>query len=179
VEFERTSLPDAWLITPEPAGDERGFFSRIFCRKEFEARGIDSDVAQCNVSFNKSAGTLRGMHYQDAPAAETKLISCTHGAIYDVIVDVRPHSRTYLQHFSVELTAKNRKMLLAPRNFAHGFLTLAPNTQVFYIISEFYAPDCQRGLRFDDPALAIEWPKLVKVISDKDKSWPLLKDREL
>lgn len=174
MKFEPTPLKDAWIVALDPISDGRGFFSRTFCRKEFEAHGIETNVAQCNTSFNKLAGTLRGLHYQADPASETKLVSCTRGALYDVIVDMRPDSPTYLQHFGIELTPENKKMLFVPRNFAHGFLTLEPDTQAYYMVGEFYTPEYERGLRYDDPAVGIKWPIPVNEISDKDKSWPLL-----
>jgi len=175
MKFESAPLRGAWVVTPDPKTDDRGYFARTFCRKAFEAQGIDADVAQCNTSFNRLAGTLRGMHYQTDPAAETKLVRCVRGALYDVIVDLRPESPTYLRHFGVELSAENMRMLFVPRHFAHGFLTLKPETEAFYMVGEFYAPEHERGLRFDDPALGIRWPLPVDVISDKDRSWPLLK----
>ena len=174
MKFEPTPLKDAWVITLDPLGDERGYFSRTFCRREFEVHGIEANVAQCNTSFNVEAGTLRGMHFQTEPAAETKLVRCIRGALYDVIVDLRPESPTYLQHFGVKLTAENLKMLFVPRNFAHGFLTLDPKTEAFYMVGEFYTPEYEKGLRHDDPALGIEWPVPIEVISDKDASWPLI-----
>ena len=177
--FEPTPLEGAWIVSLDPIGDERGFFARAFCRREFEEHGIEANVVQCNTSFNKIAGTLRGMHYQADPASETKFVSCIRGRLYDVIVDVRPHSPTYLKHFGVELSAENKRMLLVPRNFAHGFLTLEPDTQAHYMVSEYYAPDFERGLRHDDPALGIEWPAPVNVISEKDQNWPLLEGGRL
>ena len=176
--FEPTPLAGAWVITLEPRGDRRGHFARAFCREEFEAHGIESHVAQCNSSFNVAAGTLRGMHYQTEPAAETKLVRCVRGAIHDVIVDLRPASPTHLQHFGIELTADNLKMLFVPRGFAHGFLTLAPATEAFYMVGAPYAPEYEGGLRYDDPVLGIDWPAPVEVVSDKDRSWPLLGEAE-
>ncbi len=174
MKFEPAPLKDAWVITLDPHGDDRGYFARAFCRKEFEAHGIETNVAQCNASFNKEAGTLRGMHYQTDPASETKLVRCVRGALYDVIVDLRPDSPTYMKNFGVRLTADNLKMLFVPRNFAHGFLTLEPDTEAFYMVAEFYTPEYECGLRHNDPALGIEWPSPIKVISEKDASWPLL-----
>lgn len=176
--FEPTPLGGAWVITLEPRADQRGHFARAFCREEFEAHGIESHVAQCNTSFNVAAGTLRGMHYQTEPAAETKLVRCVRGAIYDVIVDLRPGSPTRLQHFGIELTADNLKMLFVPRGFAHGFLTLAPATEAFYMVGTPYAPEYEGGLRYDDPVLGIDWPAPVEVVSAKDRSWPLLGEAE-
>lgn len=179
MKFEPTTLKDAWVITMEPHGDERGHFARAFCRKEFEAHGIETDVMQCNTSLNKRSGTLRGMHFQREPISETKLVRCIRGAMHDVIIDLRPESPTYLQHFAMELTQDNLKMLFVPRGFAHGFLTLEDNTEAFYMVGEFYTPECESGLRHDDPVLGIEWPAPVRVISDKDRNWPLLRDNHL
>ena len=174
MKFEPTPLKDAWIITLEPILDDRGYFSRTFCRKEFEEHGIPAPVAQCNVSFNAQAGTMRGMHFQREPAVESKLVRCIRGSLYDVIVDLRRDSPTYLQNFGIKLTRENLKALYIPGNFAHGFLTLESNTEVFYMMDEFYAPGCEGGLRFDDPELGIEWPMLPKVTSENDRSWPLL-----
>ncbi|VGO21657.1 dTDP-4-dehydrorhamnose 3,5-epimerase [Pontiella sulfatireligans] len=174
MKFEPTPLKDAWVISLNRLGDDRGYFARAFCRKEFEDHGIDPTIAQCNTSFNKDAGTMRGMHYQVDPAAESKMVRCVRGALYDVIIDMRPKSPTYLKHFGIELTAENQQMLYVPGNFAHGFLTMEPDTQAFYMVGEFYTPTCERGLRHDDPAFGIEWPAPIEVISDKDKNWPLL-----
>jgi dTDP-4-dehydrorhamnose 3,5-epimerase len=176
--FTETRLSGAFLLDLEPREDPRGFFARTFCRNEFEAHGLKPDMVQCNLSWNHHAGTLRGMHYQLAPAAETKLIRCTRGAIYDVIVDLRPESPTYLQHIGVELTADNRRQLYVPELFAHGYLTLQPGSEVAYQVGEFYTPGFERGIRWDDPALAIDWPAPVEVISDKDASWPAYTERE-
>ncbi len=175
--FEPTPLEDAWVITQKPIGDDRGYFARAFCQKEFEEHGILSRVAQANTSFSKDAGTLRGMHYQIEPALETKFIRCARGTIYDVIVDMRPGSPTYLRHFGTELTPDNMKMVFVPGGFAHGFLTLEPDSQAYYLVGEFYAPECERGVRYNDPALGIEWPIEPVVVSDKDRSWPLLSVR--
>lgn len=174
MKFEPTPLKDAWAVSLAPIGDERGYFARAFCRKEFEEHGLNPTVVQCNTSFSKEAGTLRGMHYQIDPAPEAKTVRCIRGSFYDVIVDMRPESPTYLQHFGIELTADNGKMLYVPGNFAHGFFTLEPDTQAFYMVSEYYTPGCERGIRYDDPALGIEWPAPVNVLSEKDAAWPLL-----
>ena len=175
MKFIETKLKGAFIIDPELKQDHRGFFARTFCAKEFEAYDIKSTVAQCNLSFNYKKGTLRGMHYQIPPATETKLIRCTKGAIYDVIVDMRPDSSTYLQHIGVELTAENRRALYVPEMFAHGYQALADETEVIYQVSEFYTPNRERGLRYDDPSLEIEWPLPVSEISEKDTNWSLLK----
>jgi len=174
MQFEPVPLKGAWVVMLDPHVDDRGYFARAFCRREFESHGIEASVAQCNASFNKLAGTLHGMHYQTEPAAETKLVRCVRGALYDVIVDMRPDSPTYMQHFGIELTADNLKMLFVPRNFAHGFLTLEPNTEAFYMVGEYYTPEYEQGLRYNDPALDIQWPAPVNVLSEKDGSWPLL-----
>jgi dTDP-4-dehydrorhamnose 3,5-epimerase len=172
--FTETPLAGAFVLDLEPREDSRGFFARTFDAKEFEGRGMRPLVAQCNLSYNHARGTLRGMHMQLAPATEPKLVRCTRGAIYDVIVDMRPESATYLQHFGVELTADNRQQLYVPDMFAHGYLTLTDHAEVAYQVGEFYAPGYERGLRYDDPVLGIQWPVPVAVISDKDAAWPLL-----
>jgi dTDP-4-dehydrorhamnose 3,5-epimerase len=172
--FTRTRLEEAYVVELEPRSDERGFFARTFCRQEFEERGLDPLVAQANLAVSPVAGTVRGLHYQLAPMAEAKLVRCVRGAIFDVVVDVRPGSKTYLQHVAVALSAANRRALYVPRGFAHGCQTLAPDTEVLYQTSEFYSSEHERGLRYDDPALGIEWPVPVSVISEKDSSWPLV-----
>lgn len=174
MKFEPAPIKDAWIITLEPIRDDRGSFSRTFCRKEFEEHGIPAPVSQCNTSFNARVGTMRGMHFQRAPVFESKLVRCTRGSLYDVIIDMRPDSPSYLQHFGIELTPENGKMLFVPGNFAHGFLTLEDRTEAFYMMGEFYMPECGDGLRYDDPALGIIWPAPVAVISEQDRSWPLL-----
>ena len=172
--FTETPLAGAFVIDVEPIGDARGFFARAFDAREFESRGMRPGVVQCNVSYNHVRGTLRGMHMQVPPATEPKLVRCTRGAIHDVIVDMRPGSPTYLHHFGVELTAENRRQLYVPDMFAHGYLTLTDGAEVAYNVGEYYTPGYERGLRHDDPALGIEWPVPVAVISDKDRAWPLL-----
>jgi dTDP-4-dehydrorhamnose 3,5-epimerase len=174
MKFEPTLLKDAWVVTQTPFGDERGYFARAFCQHEFEEHGLPSTFVQCNTSFSRDAGTLRGMHYQIEPAPETKFMRCTRGAFYDVIVDMRPESPTYLRHFGIELTEDNHKMIFVPAGFAHGFLTLKPDSQAYYLVGGFYTPDCERGVRYDDPKLGIQWPIEPQVVSDKDRSWPLL-----
>lgn len=170
--FAETGLPGAYVIEIERRVDERGFFARTWCQAEFEAHGLNPRLVQCNVSFNRRAGTLRGMHYQAAPAAEAKLIRCTRGAIYDVIVDLRPDSATYLQHLGVMLEAETHTMLYVPEGFAHGFLTMAGDSEVFYQMSEFYAPDLARGVRWNDPRFGIQWPAPVQCISARDAAYP-------
>jgi len=172
--FTETALKGAYLIDLELKHDSRGFFARTFCAREFEEHGLQPAVAQCNLSYNTHKGTLRGMHYLAPPAQETKLVRVSRGAIYDVILDVRPDSPTYLQHIAVELTADNRRALHIPALFAHGFQTLTDDTEVLYQMSDFYVPGYERGLRYDDPALGITWPLPVTQISEKDTAWPLL-----
>ena len=170
--FKETKLDGAYIIELNKLKDERGFFARSWCQKEFEDQGLESRIVQSNVSFNKNKGTLRGMHYQQAPHGETKLIRCTRGALYDVIVDLRPASPTYKQWIGIELTADNYRMLYVPRDFAHGFQTLEDGTEATYHVSEFYTPGAEKGLRWNDPAFQIAWPIEVSVISSKDASWP-------
>lgn len=169
--FRETVLKGAFTIDLDRVEDERGFFARSWCVKEFEANGLDTRLVQCNVSFNKVRGTLRGMHYQVAPAAEVKVVRCTRGAVHDVIADLRPDSPTYKQAFSVLLSAENRRMLYIPKHFAHGFLTLTDDAEVFYQMSEYYAPECARGFRWDDATFAISWPDQVRIISSKDRNY--------
>jgi dTDP-4-dehydrorhamnose 3,5-epimerase len=170
--FTKTVLNDATIVDIEKKEDERGFFARSWCRHEFEAHGLNPNLAQCNISFNPQKGTLRGMHIQVQPHEEAKLVRCTRGSLCDVIIDLRPDSSTYKKHLSVDLTSENRRMLYVPEGFAHGFLTLEDATEVFYQISEFYRPGSQRGFRWDDPAFAIAWPAEVRLISDRDRSYP-------
>ena len=176
--FSETELKGAFFIDVDVREDARGGFARTFCRREFEEHGLKSEVAQCNLSFNHTAGTLRGMHYQLAPAAETKLVRATRGAILDVIVDLRPGSPTYLQHVAVELSFENRRALYVPELFAHGYQALTDGAEVSYQVGEFYTPGYERGLRYDDPALNIAWPLPVSAISDKDAAWPLLSEQK-
>ena len=171
--FQETKLKGAFIIDLELREDDRGFFARTFCQQEFEAHGLKSLVAQCNLSFNHKKGTMRGMHYQLPPAAETKLVRCTRGAIYDVIIDMRPDSPTYKQHVGVELTEDNHRALYVPEMFAHGYLALTDGAEAIYQVGEFYTPGYERGVRYDDPAFNIEWPISVSVISDKDAAWAL------
>lgn len=173
--FTETKLSGAFIIDLEKRGDSRGFFARSFCQDEFERHGLVNKVVQTNVSLSKHQGTLRGMHYQEAPYAETKLVRCTQGAIYDIIVDIRPESPTFKQWIGVELSSSNHCMLFVPQNFAHGFITLMDDSEVTYQVSQVYHPGSERGLRYNDPALGIIWPREVNVISDKDASWPYMK----
>ncbi len=172
MKFAETPLPGAFVIELEPHSDERGFFARSWCRNEFIEHGLNAELVQCNVSFNHKKGTLRGMHYQAQPYAETKLVRCTQGGVYDVIIDLRPDSRTFNEWFGVELSAENRKMLYIPEDFAHGFLTLADKTEVFYQMSAFYEPTAARAIRWNDSAFKIDWPGKVEIISDKDALLP-------
>ncbi len=170
--FTETRLKGAFIIEPERREDERGFFARTWCQREFEAHGLQVTWVQCNISYNREKGTLRGMHYQAAPHGEIKLVRCTMGMTYDVIIDLRPASPTFTQWIAVELSAENRRMLYIPEGFAHGFQTLAPHTEVFYQMSAFYAPAYARGVRWNDPLFGIEWPIEVRSISERDKSFP-------
>jgi dTDP-4-dehydrorhamnose 3,5-epimerase len=170
--FTATQLGDAWLIDLEPREDERGFFARIWCRQELAARGLDTEIAQESLSFNRHRGTVRGLHFQRPPHEETKIVRCTRGGIFDVIVDLRTRSPSYLRWQGFELTAENRKALYVPKGFAHGFQTLAANAEIVYQISEFYAPNSAGGYRYDDAAFRIAWPLPVTVISERDLSWP-------
>ena len=172
--FTETKLKGAFIIDLEPIQDERGFFARTWCKKEFDAHGLNSDLVQCNTSFNKKKGTLRGMHYQTAPYAEAKLVRCTMGAIYDVIIDLREGSKTFREWVGIELSARNRRMLYVPEGFAHGFQTLEDNSEVFYQMSEFYHSECTGGVRWDDPLFSIEWPFPNAVISEKDGGYKFL-----
>lgn len=172
MKFTQTSLPGAHLVDLERCEDERGFFARSWCQREFEAQGLNSRLVQCNVSVNTKKGTLRGMHYQAKPHEEAKLIRCTTGAIYDAIVDLRLDSPTFMKYFGVVLTSENHRMLFVPEGFAHGFLTLSDDTEVFYRMSEFYAPDRARGFRWNDRAFAIDWPADVLIMSDRDRNYP-------
>ena len=170
--FTETGLPGAYIIDLQPIEDSRGFFARSWSASEFSEHGLVTRILQANVSFNKARGTLRGMHRQAQPFAEVKLVRCTRGAIYDVAIDLRPDSPTYLQWTAVELTAGNRRMFYIPEDFAHGFQTLEDDTEVTYQVSQVYTPEAERGIRFDDPAFGIDWPLPVNVISDKDRCWP-------
>jgi len=169
--FTETKLKGAFFIDLDLRSDDRGAFARTFCAKEFAEHGLKPSVAQCNLSFNHKAGTLRGMHYQTPPASETKLVRCTKGAIYDVIIDMRPDSPTYRQHIGVELTADNRRALYVPELFAHGYQALSDGAEVVYQVGEFYTPGYERGIRYDDPAFNIQWPMPVTVMSEKDADW--------
>jgi len=170
--FTETDLKGAFLIEPERREDSRGFFARTWCEKEAVAHGINPRVVQCDISFNRRKGTLRGMHYQKPPFEEAKLVRCTMGAIHDVIIDLRRDSPTFKHHLALVLTAESRRMLYIPEGFAHGFQTLEDSTEVFYQMSQFYAPDCAAGVRWNDPAFGIEWPDDTRIINERDQTYP-------
>jgi len=172
MKFTETELKGGYIIDIQKIEDDRGFFARGWCKNEFEEHGISSNLAQANISFNKFKGTLRGLHYQASPYEEAKLVRCTKGGIFDVMVDLRERSPTYGKWMGAELTAGNRRMLLVPEGFAHGFQTLQDDTEVFYQVSEFYTPNAEQGAPYDDPAFGITWPLEVSIISDKDANWP-------
>lgn len=176
--FVECDLSGAMVLEPEPVQDDRGHFARLFCRREFEAHGLNPCVAQANVAFNRLRGTVRGLHFQYPPAAESKLVRCTRGAILDVIVDLRPESPTFLRHVAVEISAANRRSLYIPERFAHGYQTLEDGTETSYLVGEFYAPEFEGGLLHDDPRLGIAWPLSVAAISAKDRRWAPLADVE-
>jgi dTDP-4-dehydrorhamnose 3,5-epimerase len=170
--FRETKLPGAFEIDVEPKADERGLFARTWCQTEFAAHGLRDNIVQCNLSFNPRKGTLRGMHYQLAPHGENKLVRCTRGAIYDVVLDLRPESPTFKDWVAVVLAAENRKTVYVPEGCAHGFLTLEDETEVFYQMSEFHDMALARGVRFDDPSFQIDWPEKIEVISERDRNYP-------
>lgn len=172
MKFIETGLTGAFVVETEPAVDERGLFARLYCEREFAAQGIDSRFVQCSISYNSRKHTLRGMHYQAEPAAEAKIVRCTRGAIYDVIVDLRPGSRTRLKWFAAELTQDDRRAIYVPKGFAHGFKTLVDESEVYYQISAFYDPAAARGVRWNDPRLAINWPPGKPILSDRDRTYP-------
>ena len=168
MKFRETELPGAYIIDIEPFEDDRGLFARTWCQREFEAHGLSSSIVQANISQNRQRGTLRGLHWQRQPYAECKLLRCTRGSVYDVIVDLRRDSDTFRSWVGVELTEQNHRMLLVPEDFAHGFQTLEDNSEIFYQVTQFYTPDAECGARYDDPAFAIDWPLDVTEISEKD-----------
>jgi dTDP-4-dehydrorhamnose 3,5-epimerase len=176
--FVETELPGAFILELERREDARGFFARAFCQNEFEAHGLKPLIAQANIASNRKKGTLRGMHFQFPPAAETKLVRCTRGAIVDIIVDLRPESPTYLRHIAVELNEANQRALYVPERFAHGYQVLRDDTDTSYQVGEFYAPGLESGLRHDDPRLGLTWPLPVTAIADKDRAWRLLDEVE-
>ena len=169
--FREAAVAGVFVIEPEPREDNRGFFARTWCQREFAQHGLNPRLVQTSISFNRRRGTLRGMHYQMPPHAEAKLIRCTRGAIWDVALDLRPASPTYRQHFGVELSAENRAALYIPEGVAHGFQTLVDETEVLYQMSEFYAPEAGRGIRFDDPAFAIPWPLPEPILLERDRTY--------
>jgi len=173
--FKETELNGSYIIELEPLEDERGFFARSFCQKEFKKYALHFDIVQCNMSYNRKKGTLRGMHYQEAPHQEAKIVSCIRGGVYDVIIDLREDSSTYCQWFASELTADSYKMLYIPEGFAHGFQTLEDSTVVLYQMSEFYHPECARGVRWDDSTFGIEWPLSNLIMSKKDMIYPVFR----
>lgn len=172
MKFNPTPLAGAHTIELERRGDDRGFFARFFCQREFADAGLETRFVQINTSLTGKAGTLRGLHYQLPPAAEVKVVRCLKGALFDVIVDLRPDSPTYRKWFGAELTAENRVMMYVPRGFAHAFVTLTPDTEALYLVSAFYSPDDERGVRWNDPAIGIDWPVAPVEISEKDRTWP-------
>jgi len=176
--FTETKLKGAFVIDIERREDDRGFFARVFCQREMAEHGLKPVIAQANIAFNKRKGTLRGMHFQFPPAAETKLVRCTRGAILDIIVDLRPESPTYLQHVDVELTADNQRALYVPERFAHGYQALADATETSYQVGEFYTPGAEGGLLYSDPRLGLRWPLPVSEISEKDAKWKRLDEVE-
>lgn len=170
--FQETKLPGVFEIGLERKADERGFFARAWCQKEFESKGLSHSLVQCSVSFNTRAGTLRGLHYQVPPYPEVKIVRCTKGALYDVVVDLRPDSPTFREWIAVELKSSDRNMVYIPHGCAHGFLTLEDETEVFYQMSEFYQPDASRGVRWNDPVFGIEWPAKPTLMSERDRTYP-------
>ena len=178
MKITETELTGAFIVDLTSHEDNRGFFARLFCQKEFAAHGLKPIVAQANIGANRRRGTLRGMHFQFPPAAETKYVRCVRGAVLDIIVDLRPESPTYLRHVTVELSAKNQRGIYIPERFAHGYQTLEDDTDTVYMVGEFYAPGMEGGLRYDDPVLDLEWPLPIEVVSEKDMGWKWLQDIE-
>lgn len=174
VTFEETTLEGVFIIGLEPIDDERGFFARSWCAREFAGHGLQMDFVQENVGYSTHSGTLRGLHFQEPPFAEAKLVRCTAGAVWDVAVDLRPESSTYRNFVGMELSANERMMLYACEGCAHGYLSLTDGAEVRYMTSQFYKPQAASGVRYDDPAVSIDWPSEVRIVSDRDRSWPLL-----
>ncbi len=172
MKFTKTPLPGAYIIDLEKIGDDRGFFARVFCKKEFSQHELETEFVQINNSLSAQKGTLRGMHYQLDPHAEVKVVRCIKGRLWDVILDIRPNSPTFGQWFGAELSAENRRMMYVPKGFAHGFVTLEDDTEAFYLVSAYYAPEFERGIRWNDPKFGIEWPIEPVIISDKDRNHP-------
>jgi len=175
--FIETKLKGAYIVSMEEIGDNRGFFSRSWCKKEMKLYGLDTDIVQCNMSYNEKLGTLRGMHYQNEPFSETKYIRCIKGSLYDVIIDLRNDSTTFGEWIGVELSEKNGKALYVPKGFAHGYLTLEDNTVAYYQVTEFYHKECEAGARWNDKKFNIKWPTIENlIISEKDNNWPLFQE---
>lgn len=174
MKFEPLPLAGAFLVSLEKREDARGLFARAFCQNEFKSHGIDVDIMQANLSTNTTAGTVRGMHFQRAPNEEIKLVRCIRGAVFDAIVDLRPNSATFGKWFGAQLSEENGRMMVVPKGFAHGYQALTDHATVFYMVSANYAPEAEGGVRYDDPAIGIEWPLPVSGVSDKDRQWPLL-----
>ena len=171
--FEPTKLQDAFVLELERREDERGFFARAWCQREFETRGLVTDLVQANIAYNARRGTVRGLHYQIAPFEEAKIVRCVRGSIWDVIIDLRPDSVTFCQWFGIELSAVDRRQLYVPKGFAHGYQTLTDDSEIFYLVSEFYSPTSERGIRWNDPRFAIAWPVGDRIdVSPKDRAWP-------
>ena len=177
--FMKTDVVDAWIINPDPQEDDRGRFMRAWCAREFADHGLNFSPVQANMGFSIRKGTVRGMHFQESPALEAKLVRCTRGAIFDVALDLRPESPTYNKWYGIELNAENGRMLYVPEHCAHGYQTLEENTEMYYMASEFYTPSAVRGVRFNDPAFNIRWPLMATVVSEQDRNWPLVERREL
>lgn len=175
--FHKTKIKDLYIIEPELKSDERGYFARIFCKKELAKIGVDFDIVQINKSLNRKKGIVRGMHFQKPPKSEDKIVQCISGAIYDVAVDLRENSETFGQWIGVELSKENKKMLLIPKGFAHGFQSLEDNSEILYFLSEFYSPEYESGVRYNDPFLNIKWPIENPFLLERDKSWPLIRKR--
>lgn len=173
MKFHPTTIPGSFIIEPTLKEDERGFFSRLFCSEEFAKQGLDSTFVQANDSFSVNKGTLRGLHFQLAPKAETKIVRCIQGELWDVILDLRPDSNTFGKWYGETLSATNRKMMVIPKGFAHGFLTLTPNTEVIYLVSSPYDASLEKGIRWNDPKFAIDWPNTPQIISERDQTHPL------
>jgi len=170
--FTGTEIQGVYVVEPEPHMDERGFFARSFCKEEFREKGLETEIVQCNISYNRKKGTIRGMHYQVPPFEEAKIVSCVRGSIYDVVVDLRRDSPTYCRWFATELTERNFKMAYIPKGCAHGFQTLEDDCMVYYQMTEFFHPECARGVRWDDPTIGILWPHPATIISEKDRKYP-------
>lgn len=175
--FTETHIKGAFIIEPERHEDERGFFARTWCQREFVTRGLDPRLIQCSISFNRKKGTLRGMHYQRPPHAEAKLVRCTMGVIHDVILDLRPESATFRRWFAMELSADNRRMIFIPESVAHGFQTLTDSSEIFYQMTEAYHPNCAHGVRWNDPAFGITWPLVNPILSARDQVYPDFPER--